>query len=489
MDAQGALKQAQKLYKELTNRRREVEELDQYAEGNQPLAFASPEWADFHRGRYVGFADNWCGPVAVAPIERLALTGISAPGQKRATRRLWSDWLRNDGEAQSSQGFLESVVGKRSYTIMWGDEDDEPFFTWEHPSTTIVGYDPANRRRRIAALKAWVEDDAERMILYTPEHLWKWTRTNDGVKVTNGVTANGLTVVGTSVRDFGTGAKWEPWQPGEDDEWPLTNPLGEVNVVEWPNRPRLGNEPVSDIAGTKAMQDAINLLWAYLFGAADIASLPARVVMGQEPPKIPILDKDGQKVGEKDIPIDQLRHGRLLYLTGQNTKIGQWDSAKLDVFTNVIEIAVAHVAAQTRTPSHYLINADNVPAAGYELAEAGLVNKVKEFQRFSTTPARDHFRLMAKVRGEERLAAAMALATPTWANAGIRSDAQMADALLKKRQIGYPFEYLLELDGLSPTDRDRVMEMVRREQQDPYLAGLDDKDAASAAAAAAGRGD
>lgn len=492
MEASVALSSALQLYTKLVKRRTEVEELDNYAEGKQPLAFASREWAEFHKDRYVGFSDNWCGPVATAPVERLNLTGIQPSGSvdTRDVIQAWNDWDRNDGEAQSSQGFYTSVVTKRSYTIVWGDDNDEPEFTWEHPSQVIVGYDPANPRKAVNALKSWDDGSDEFMIFYTAAALWKWRRKSRGVKVANGVTRNGLTVVGTSHRVVNAdNSSWEAWQPSEDDEWPLTNPLGELNVVEWPNRPRLNGEPISDIAGTKAMQDAVNLLWAYLFGAADHASMPGRVVMGQESPKIPILDKDGQKIGEKDVPIKEMQHGRFLWLTGQNAKIDQFDAAKLDVFTDVIEIAVGHIAAQTRTPSHYLINAQDVPAAGYELAEAGLVNKVKEFQRFSQAPARKHFRLMASVRGNDRLAEALRLANLAWANAETRSDAQLADALLKKRQIGYPFEYLLELDGLGPTERQRVMEMAAREQDDPYLTHLREKDAADVDAEPSSFGD
>src|SRR5690606_10532101 len=139
---------------------------------------------------------------------------------------------------------------------------------------------------------------------------------------------------------------------------------------------------------------------------------------------------------------------------------------------------IGHIAAQTRTPSHYLINSGNVPAAGYELAEAGLTKRCEEFQLFSNDPARDHFRLMAKVRGDEKLAAAMRTADISWKNAAVRSEAQHADALIKKRDIGYPFEYLAELDGLSPRDIKRVMEMRQRELDDPYFGALNAKDAA-----------
>lgn len=478
MDADQALARATRLYDKLTQRRPEIEELDEYAQGKQPLVFASKEWAEFHRDRYKGFSDNWCAPVASAPSERIAINGIQIKGAKRAARTLWDDWLANDGDAKSSQGFLESITAKRSFTIVWGNGDDEPEFTWEHPAQVIVDYYAGSGRKR-DALKAWVEDGVEYMTYYEPEALWKWSR-KSGVKVTNGVTENGLTVVGTSTRMIDTGESWDAYQPPEDDVWPVPNPLGEVNVVEWPNRPLLGGEPVSDIAGTKAMQDAVNLLWAYLFGAADYASMPGRVVMGTERPKMPVLDANGQKVGDRDVDIKDLQKGRFLWLTGQNAKIAEFAPAKLDVFTEVIEHAVGHIAAQTRTPSHYLINSTNVPAAGYELAEAGLVEKVKEFHLFSNAPARDHFRLMAKVRDDARAAAAIRTMTPSWADAGVRSDAQQADALLKKRQMGYPLEWLAREDGLSPTEVAELMEMVRRELADPYLSQLSAKDAADA---------
>lgn len=479
MDDETALKTAERLYSRLAGQRSEVEEFDDYYDGIQPLEFASREWSEFHKDRYKGFADNWCAPVANAPAERLGITGIrlGGKGRKRALESLWDDWKVNDGDSLSSQGFLESIIARRSYTIVWGDDsgsETRPTFTWEHPGQVIVEYDPANPRKKRAAIKSYTDGDTEFLTLYTPDFLWKWSRPASGIRVSGGRTQTGLIVTGSG---FSHKGGWVPEHPASDDVWPLPNPLGEVNVVEWQNRPLLGREPVSDIQGTKAMQDAVNLLWAFLFAAADHASMPARVVMGQEPPKMPILDANGVKVGEKAIDIKELQHGRLLWLTGQNAQIGQWDSAKLDVFTEVIESAIAHIAAQTRTPSHYLINSGNVPAAGYELAEAGLEKRCDEFQLSSNAPARDHFRLMAKAKGQDALAEDLRRADLTWKQTAVRSESQMADALLKKRQVGYPFEYLLEQAGESPTEIARIMEMVRRENDDPYLAQLMTKDA------------
>jgi hypothetical protein len=56
-----------------------------------------------------------------------------------------------------------------------------------------------------------------------------------------------------------------------------------------------------------------------------------------------------------------------------------------------------------------------------------------------------------------------------WNDVENRSDAQLADSLQKKKAIGYPFRYILELDGKSDPEIDRIMQMVEDEQSDPLL--------------------
>jgi hypothetical protein len=246
--------------------------------------------------------------------------------------------------------------------------------------------------------------------------------------------------------------------------------------VEFPNRPRLGGEPLSDIAGTMAMQDAINLLWAYLFNAADFASMPSRVVMGQAPPKVPVLDESGQKVGEVPVDEKKLTEGRMLWLTGQNTSIGSWPEAKLTAFTDVVEVAVGHVAAQTRTPQHYLVGKmANLSGDALKAAETGLVKKSQEAALHFTAPTRELFRLMALARGDDALAAAASGGTVVWKDAESRSEAQLVDALSKLRDIGFPVRWLAERYGLSDTEVVRMMEMRAAEASDPTLEAIADK--------------
>lgn len=475
MDADAALQLVNRIYARLNARRPEIDQREEYRAGKQPLSFATDEWRKANAARYAGFSDNWCAPVVDAESERIKHTGIKIGDDAAAGAVLWEQWLLNEMEMQSSQGFVTTLNDARSFVLVWGSSADEPVVTWEHPSSVEVEYDWQNPRKRSAALKTWVDGDTEFANLYTADWLWKFERPRSQGKNDRDSQATQARLKGASE------GSWVAREvPGE--VWPLENPMGEVPIVEIPNRPMLGGDPISEIHGVMPMQDAINLLWAYLFLSADYASMPARVVLGQGPPQTPILDKaTGAVIGQRPVDIKDLQEKRLLYLSGKDTTINSWEAAKLDVFTDTIEIAVGHIAAQTRTPPTYLVSKtgmSNVNGEGLKASEIGLVKKTLEFQTFASPALREVYRLIALAMGDKGLAQKARLATISWMNPEIRSESQLADALLKKKQIGYPLRYLMEIDGLDPLEVDRVMAMREEELNDPQIAaamrGLDD---------------
>lgn len=457
-----------------TSRAQEAVELKQYFRGEQPLKYASPEWAAEHQAKFRDFSDNWCEVVANANAERINLIGFRLPesfgekddsGMSEAEKLLWDAWRRAGMEEGMQQGSLESVVARRSYLYVWGGDDGEPVIAFKEAGSCIIQYDPIRQTDPIYGVVTWDDLDTQRQYahLYTKTQVFEFWRTRLRLNTPGLLLADGnVTLAGGWVFDA---------------EASGDNHLGVVPLVEFPNRPQLGHGPLSDIAGVRAMQDAINLLWAYLFVAADYASMPARVIMGQSPPKIPLLDASGNKIGEQVIDVEQLARGRMLWLTGQNASIGQWDAAKLDVFTDVVEHAVRHIAAQTRTPPHYLSNnsgLSNLSGDAITNAEAGLVSKVKQTISYLNRPVRESFRLIALQLGERDLAEACRVGTPDWADPANRSEAQTADAMQKKASIGYPFQYLLEEVGKSPSDISRIMGMKESETQMNMAAGIGD---------------
>jgi hypothetical protein len=451
----------------------EATDLRAFFRGEQPLKYATDEWSKEHQERYKDFSDNWCEVVANSNAERINLTGFRLPaggktdpkkGMTPRERKLWDAWRRAEMEAQSQQGILETVVARRSYVYVWRQDDDSPLIAWKQADSCMVEYDPITGLDRRVGILVW-DDETEfkqHAHVYTKTQVFAFWRSK-------GVAGGGLVL--PSASSVGVGG-WTYDEEGSGD-----NHLGMVPIVEVPNRPQLGYGPLSDIAGVASMQDAINLLWAYLFTAADHASMPARVVMGQQPPKIPILDSNGVKIGERPVDAGELTRGRMLWLTGQSPSIGQWDAAKLDVFTDTIEIAVGHIAAQTRTPPHYLVankGLSSLSGDALKAAEAGLISKVRQTISYINSPIRSVMQLIALQIGDAKLAESCLLGIPQWGDIENRSEAQSADAMLKRSQAGYPFAYLLEEMGKSPEEIDRILEMKQREAEMNALSMIGD---------------
>lgn len=442
---------------ELSARSGVVARHNDYYRGKHPLRFASEEFRKYCAERYEGFSDNWVQPVADSPVERLTVTGVQALGEAKADRELWEVWQRNGLDADSQLGFLGAVTSARCYVLVWGDpgDPDIPCVTFEDASSAVVGYEPGSRRRRRAALKLWQDGFSEFATLYLPDQVWKFKRPLGRQPAKSPQMAEADEVMNT----------WQPREMGDEPN-PQPNPMGVVPMVELPNRPLLAEDPISDVAGVIAMQDAINLLWALLFNTSDAASLPQRIITGADLPKTPVLDANGQKVGERPVPLERLIKDRILWLTNPEAKADSWPAANLTAYTDVIEVSVGHVAAQTRTPQHYLIGKmANLTGDALIAAETGLVKKTQEKILWFGQALREMFVLIALARGEAGKARALGAGEVLWADTQSRNLAQLADSLLKLRQIGFPFEFLAGRFGLTPTEVADLVAMREREAQ------------------------
>lgn len=470
MDADQAVSLVNRIYRRLNHRRPLIETRERYYRGDHPLEFATKEWRAANEARYAGFSDNWAGPVVNAEAERIRYTGLVVPDLPDAGKALQQDWLRNEMDMQSSQGIVTTLTTGRSFIIVWGDpRTDKATVSWEHPSNVEIEYAWDNPRERVAALKTWIDEDWEYATLYEPEAVWKFIRGRQ--QVVNDYQSQAEQAKQRQASDGG----WQPRVKTADPTWPIRNPLGVVPVVEVPNRPTLMGDPVSEIQGVIPMQNAINLLWAYLLLSADYASMDARVVLGAAPPMIPILDRDGNQVGSRPVEMKDVREKRMLFVQGEHASIDSWKAAALDVFTNTIDVAVGHISSQTRTPPTYLVTKvgmSNVNADGLKASEIPLNKKVEEFWTFAGPALRETNRLIALANGDADLAESVILAKVTHMNPEIRSEAQLADMLVKKKSIGYPLEYLMELDGIEPLEIPRILAMKQQEDEQNLSFGV-----------------
>lgn len=479
-EARKAVASLNELAFELAQREREIKRRLDYYGGKHRLRFASLEFQEYFGSRFDGFTDNWTAPVVNAPTERMNPLGIRLdvdedPGlgvgdDEDRVLGIDSDLERVWGSNDLDRGFSETAVitlaATRSFATVWGGsdaiDDDIPRVTFERPDQAIIRY--GSLRQPKEALRLWRDDTREYAVFDDGNHLWKFKRSAVG---RDGRLRSGLVVPSTTV------GGWEPWEVN-GEPWPLPNPLGEPAMVELPNHSLLDpDNPLSDIDGVISMQDAINLVWAYLLNGLDYATLPQRVVTGAAYPKVPVLNEQGQQVGERVVPLDELIRDRILWIPGANARTSEWTAASLDVFSKVIEHAIEHMAAQTRTPPHYLIGKiQNVSADALTAAETGLVSKTEERIVYINPGVKGVYRLIARAQGDERKARAVRSGKVIWKDVQFRGIGQLVDALQKMHGMGFPFEWIAEKYGLEPAEVKRVMRMKAAESRDEQLDDL-----------------
>lgn len=417
--------------------------------GEEGLLFASPEFEELTGGLFEEFSDNWCRTVPDTCLERLKVTAFQgADGQLDETAM--SAWRRNRADVEVGLALLDSLVTSRSHALVWNPTGQASDITFVPTGEAVVDYVPGARGLRRAGARMWCDGTYDFATLFV----------------------RGLGGAPPMVyrRQRKTGGTWEPRTVGlpRSERVDFPNPMGDagaVPLVEIPNRARLGGAPESDIKSVAPLQRVVNTLWAHLLTGADYMALPQRVVLGMDKPMRDIRDDEGNIVDEEEIPLTKFSRDRLLWLSKQGANIAQFTAADLGNYLRVIEAAVRHIAAQTRTPPHYLLGEmSNIAADALTAAESGLVAKAKDKQLYFGADIREIMRLEALASGEPARAESIAMGKVQWRDAQYRSEAQYADALTKYKAIGVPDEALWRM--IPDVEPEQVQDWIRmRDEQ------------------------
>jgi hypothetical protein len=394
---------------------------DRYFDGDHPLRFATSKFREAFGALLREMADNWCPLIVSSSVERLTVQGFRFGQEQGADDEAWSIWQANGLDSQSGMAHTEAVKLGEAYWLVAPPArgSDMPIITAEHPSQMIVATAPGNRQVRLAALKRWADDDGYGYAtVYLPTVLHKF-RSKEKLRESSRV----------------------QWVRRVDDPGGR-NPLGEVPVVPLRNAPAMLGGGRSDLTPAVSIFDAINKLCCDMTVAAEYAAYRQRVMTGVEQPK--------DEVTGKPLPIE-LGVNRLFTVEAPDARVFDLDASDLGNYVGAIEMWVQHLAAQTKTPPHYLL-ASMVNASGDALsvAESGLVSKVRDKMVTFGEAHEEAMRLAFKARGDESKATAMDAET-LWADPERRSYAQIVDAATKMKQVGLaPDEILWEEIGWSP---------------------------------------
>lgn len=343
-------------------RRKTTDLFERYYAGNHRLAYATKKFEDAFGSLFGAFSDNWCSVIADIPTERLGVEGLKLEGKADSdeAKRAWKLWQENDMELHSKVAMLGAIKTGHSYVLVDKTGEAPSVNVWPS-SMAIVKRDPRTHKP-VAGLVEWLNDDGTMGAeVYLPEGSMRFkTKANPSGKLP--VSA-------------GNSSSGEPLSREWQGDGELVDTDGEIPLVELTNRPNEQGIGRSDLADVLALQDAINKLANDMIVASEFSAFRQRVLTGIEIPKNP-------ETGEP-LPTQQLEAAisRLWSFENPDAKVYDLNPTDLANYVAGIKELLNHLAAQTRTPPHYLIGQMvNVSGEALAAAESGLVSRVEAKQ-------------------------------------------------------------------------------------------------------------
>jgi hypothetical protein len=405
-------------------------ELDRYYQGQQPLAFLSPEAKTALGNRFGLMASNIPRLAVTALAERLRVTGFTGDTE------LWADWIRCDLDQLSGVAHREALLLGDSYAIVWADMFGRPKVTVESAKQVAVQLDPGTRRIA-AAVKRWETKTTTEAVLYMPDQIVR-------------------------LRANATGATTQGFSTVEE----LTNPLGVVPVVALRNSDRiLDDYGCSEVDDLKPLVDALNKSLADMMVTSEYVGRPRRWATGIELTENPVIGDDGQPTDEL-VEVNPIPEGaRAMISENDQANFGQLQAADLSGYEASVRVILGQIMAVSTLPAHYVgVFTDNPASAdALRAAEASLTARAEARQATFGRAWEQVARLMVAVR-DGRDPNAIDDIRVQWADAATRSVAQEADAVVKLYSAGLlPASYALSKLGYSD---DEIVEIRSVRAQD-----------------------
>ena len=444
------------LEKELQARQPGIELRERYYNGQHRLQFATSKFREAFGEMFSAFATNWCQLVVDVAVERLGIQGFRF-GEDEADTEAWRIWQANSLDAKSIVAHTTAVKIGTAYLLISPPEEPgaEPRITIEHPSQVVVAQDPGDRRKRLAALKRYRDAQGDEVsVVYLPDHITTYRRDSAVL----------------SAEAFGLQLPVAYQGGGWDDGTVAANPLGVVPVVPLENNPSMLTGGTSDLDPAIALNDAANKFFTDMIHASEFTSFPQRVMTGVQLPKDPVT---GEVVDDVQL---RAAVSRMWAFDAPDAKVYTLEAGSLTNYVEGIDLAVQHMAAQTRTPPHYLLaRIANISGDALKAAETGLTARCKRKHIDFSDPWEETMRLSFRWRAIDRQGwlgadddlarAEMTDAETIWVNPESRNPGTVGDELIKKQQVGVPKEILWEEAGYTPQQIRRMVELRDAEQE------------------------
>lgn len=416
-------------------------ELDSYYGGTQPLSFLSPEAKVALGTRFGRMASNIPRLAVASLAERLRITGFQRAGTPSA--ELWADWIGNDLDQLAGVAHREALTLGTCYVIVWADNTGAPRVSIESAKQVACVRDPGTRQIT-SALKRWETPSSTEAVLYEADKVTRLRSDNPGA------TTTGFRTVEV-----------------------IRNPFGRPPVIALLNSDRLLDDGVSEISDLVPLVDGLNKSLSDMLVSSEYAGRPRRYASGIELVEEPVLDADGVPTGET-VTVNPFPEGnRMMVSEEPASRFGSLPSADLAGYEASVRVLVSQIMAVSSLPAHYVGALADQPASADSLraAEASLTARAEARQATFGRAWEDVGRLMVAARhGTDPEQESIRV---SWADAGTRSVAQEADAVVKLFGAGLlPASFALARLGYTADDIASIEAEREREQADPITAAL-----------------
>lgn len=375
------------------------------------------------------FNDNYCPVVVDALAERLNVIGIKAENQSET---MWDWWQINRMDATQKTTHTGAVRDGDDYILVsWDNDKDIPTFSYEPAYDGSEGvevvYGFEHRNTPIYAFKRWPIEKGERLNIYYPDEIKKYTRQNEGDK----------------------GNDWAEFKDEGDTEWPVPwkndagEPLG-IPVIHFKNGDRGYNYGQSELKNIVPLQNALNKSIIDLVAAADTTAFRVYWMIGDDPS------------GIKVVP------GSWIYSTKppSEASIGHISGEDLSKMIEFKDTFVTEIARVSRTPLSYFQMSGQVAAEGtMKQQESGLVARAKDRQVVFGNAWEDAFYLARRLWNVYANAESLdeeEMIEVLWKDPETRNDKNFLETLKTKMALRIPVEVLWGEMGYNSQEIDEM---------------------------------
>lgn len=394
-----------------------------YYDGKHPFNFSSEKFTNSFGERLRKFRDNLCPTVVKAPADRLEVVGFSSDKESDIYKISWELWKYSQMPKIAKRIHRDAFKTSDAYIVVWLDDEGRSRIWRQDPRTCCVFYNPETGKIDSGA-KVWRGvDNMVYLTLYFPDRIEKYITRNRQAEGSMPTTAAAF--VQRSI---------------DGEAWPLPNPApGTCSMFHF----GLEKSILDDVI---PLNDALNKCVADLLVSSEANSIRQRWASGVQ------FERDPES-GNQIIPWADAA----AWIASQDVgaKFGQFENSTLKDFVDTINDFRAEVASVSGIPHYYFrLDGGSMPSGeALRKAESRFTSIIKDAQLDFGETWSDAVKYALQLQGDDAAAGDDKNKLETqWSPADPMSSNELADLIIKKKNIGISTERGLSELGYTEAD-------------------------------------